>query len=302
MLDSIQSVAIVILAGILVYKVKPNTARPGKSREVILDSCALIDGRVVELARSGFLPETLLVPQFILAELQLLADGSDSHKRERARFGLEIVQQLQKEPSLQVQIARDLVSAKTTDEKLVLLAKKLGADLFTTDFNLNQVASIEGVRVLNINELSHAMRPVALPGEDFEIKIVQAGSNRDQGVGYLEDGTMVVVDNARRDIGGTIKVKVTKSHQTVAGKMLFGQKVSSSESVKQSKLLPTEQKGAKPAPSNRRRTQSKPVDGPQQSNVDSMSPRLRKPRNQSFRSHKERAEASLLDAIDTHGE
>lgn len=302
MLDIIQTIAIVILAGVLIYKVKPNVAKSGKGRDVILDSCALIDGRVVELARAGFLPENLLVPQFILAELQLLADGSDSHKRERARFGLEIVQQLQKEAGLHVTIARDLISAKTTDEKLVLLAKKLGADLFTTDFNLNQVASIEGVRVLNINELSHAMRPVALPGEDFEIKIVQAGSNRDQGVGYLEDGTMVVVDNARRDIGGTIKVKVTKSHQTVAGKMLFGQKVSGGENVKQSKISLPEQRNVKPSVSARNRAPSKPVAIAPQSNVDSMSPRTRKPRSQSFRSHKEIAEASLLDAIDKHGQ
>jgi uncharacterized protein YacL len=301
MLDSIQTIAIIILASVLIYKVKPNIAKPGRSRAVILDSCALIDGRVVELARAGFLPENLLVPQFILAELQLLADGSDSHKRERARFGLEIVQQLQKEAGLHVTIARDLISAKTTDEKLVLLAKKLGADLFTTDFNLNQVASIEGVRVLNINELSHAMRPVALPGEDFEIKIVQAGSNRDQGVGYLEDGTMVVVDNARRDIGGTIKVKVTKSHQTVAGKMLFGQKVAGSEN-KLAKVNLPDQRSAKPPVAPRRRAAAKSVPTTTKPAVDSMSSRIRQPRSPGFRTHKEAAEASLLDAIDKHGQ
>lgn len=295
MLDFIQTIVIIILAGVIIYKIKPNTARPGKSRAVILDSCALIDGRVVELARAGFLPESLLVPQFILAELQLLADGNDSHKRERARFGLEIVQQLQKEPGLHVEIARDMVTAKTTDEKLVLLAKKLGADLFTTDFNLNQVASIEGVKVLNINELSHAMRPVALPGEDFEIKIVQAGSNRDQGVGYLEDGTMVVVDNARRDIGGTINVKVTKSHQTVAGKMLFGQKVMS-----ESKPARPEQRSPKPLAPRRRPTQP-PKPTSQEPTTAAVSSRIRQPRNQ-YRSRKANAEASLLDAIDQHGE
>jgi uncharacterized protein YacL len=298
MLDIIQTVAIIILAGILIYKLKPTATLSGKSRAVILDSCALIDGRVVELARAGFLPERLLVPQFILAELQLLADGSDSHKRERARFGLEIVQQLQKEAGLHVEIAREMISAKTTDEKLVLLAKKIGADLFTTDFNLNQVASIEGVKVLNINELSHAMRPVALPGEDFELKIVQAGSNRDQGVGYLEDGTMVVVDNARRDIGGTIKVKVTKSHQTVAGKMLFGQKIETVSNKAAKVSLPTQRIAKQTSP--RRQPVVKPVQ--QSKTTDSMSSRIRQPRSPGFRTHKEAAEASLLDAIDKHGE
>lgn len=303
MLDIIQSVAILGLAGVVIYKLKPTARRSGKSKEVILDSCALIDGRVVELARAGFLPRQLVVPQFILAELQLLADGSDSHKRERARFGLEIVQQLQKEPGLEVEIAREMISAKTTDEKLVLLAKKRGSELFTTDFNLNQVASIEGVRVLNINELSHAMRPVALPGEDFEIKVVQAGSNRDQGVGYLEDGTMVVVDNARRDIGSTIKVKVTKSHQTVAGKMLFGQKVEGSVKQPSTVALP---KSSTPRPQQPKRRPSGPVkpQAAQQKPVTpAVSSRIRQPRPSSdFRNRKANAEASLLDAIDKHGQ
>lgn len=302
MLDIIQTIAILLLAGIIIYKLKPNVVRPGKSRAVILDSCALIDGRVVELARAGFLPEHLLVPQFILAELQLLADGSDSHKRERARFGLEIVQQLQKEAGLNVEIAREMIPAKTTDEKLVLLAKKIGADLFTTDFNLNQVASIEGVKVLNINELSHAMRPVALPGEDFEIKIVQASSNRDQGVGYLEDGTMVVVDNARRDIGSTISVIVTKTHQTVAGKMLFGAKVTSTVKNKATNSSLTDTRSIKQSTS-KQNTTNKPLDqAPKIKTTDTVSSRIRQPRAQQYRSRKATAEASLLDAIDKHGQ
>ncbi len=303
MLDIIQSVAIIGLAGVVIYKLKPNVARGGKSKEVILDSCALIDGRVVELARAGFLPRQLVVPQFILAELQLLADGNDSHKRERARFGLEIVQQLQKEPGLDVEIAREMISAKTTDEKLVLLAKKRGSELFTTDFNLNQVASIEGVRVLNINELSHAMRPVALPGEDFEIKVVQAGSNRDQGVGYLEDGTMVVVDNARRDIGSTIRVKVTKSHQTVAGKMLFGQKVESAARQSATAVLPKPSTTRRPQPKRRSSSPVKPQATQQKPVTPAVSSRIRQPRPSSdFRNRKASAEASLLDAIDKHGQ
>lgn len=191
---------------------------------VILDSCALIDGRVIALAKIGFLPKILIVPQFIVQELQLLADGRDSYKRERARFGLAIVQQLQSDAGLTVLIDQTVPDKKTTDEQLVALAKQTSAELFTTDFNLNQVATIEGVTVLNVNELAHALRPVALPGETVHVSILQAGSNRDQGVGYLDDGTMVVVDGAIKDIGKSIAVTINKSHQTVAGKMLFAVK------------------------------------------------------------------------------
>ncbi len=227
MLEVIQTIFIFVVGIVVLIKVLPQIHfKVAKERVALLDSCALIDGRIVELAKLGFMPPQLVVPEFIVAELQLLADGNDSHKRERARFGLEVVQQLQQEPGVTLKIERHVIPAKTTDDKLVKLAKKIGADLYTTDFNLNQVASIEGVRVLNVNELSHALRPVALPGEAFEVKVLQAGSNREQGVGYLEDGTMIVIDNARRDIGKKIRVRITRTHQTVAGKMLFAQKES----------------------------------------------------------------------------
>ncbi|MFO0882467.1 MAG: TRAM domain-containing protein [Candidatus Saccharimonadales bacterium] len=226
MLDFFQTIAIIAIGVIVVVKEWPRIiTKKSKHPVALMDSSALIDGRVVELAKVGFIPYELAVPEFIVAELQLLADGNDSHKRERARFGLEVVQQLQREPNVTLTIERTKVQASTTDDKLVKLAKKINAELFTTDFNLNQVASIEGIRVLNVNELSQALRPVALPGEAFEVKIVQAGSNRDQGVGYMEDGTMIVIDGAKRDIGKTIKVNITRTHQTVAGKMLFGSKV-----------------------------------------------------------------------------
>jgi uncharacterized protein YacL len=226
MLDIIQTAVIIIIGLLVAIKELPKKiSKSSKERLVLLDSCALIDGRIIELAKAGFAPGQLAVPEFIVAELQLLADGNDSHKRERARFGLEVVQQLQGESNVSLHIERQHIEAKTTDEKLVKLAKKIGADLFTTDFNLNQVASIEGVRVLNINELAHALRPVALPGDSFEVKVLQVGQNRDQGVGYLEDGTMIVIDNARKDIGKKVRVHVTRTHQTIAGKMLFAQKV-----------------------------------------------------------------------------
>ena len=218
-------------------------ARLKKTNEasVILDSCALIDGRVLELVKCGFLPKRVVVPQFILKELQLLADGRDSYKRERARFGLQMVQQLQNQSGIVVEIEQTIPDRPTTDEQLVALAKQLSADLFTTDYNLNQVATIEGVTVLNVNELAHALRPVALPGESVHVTILQAGSNRDQGIGYLDDGTMVVVDGALKDIGKSIEVRVSKSHQTVAGKMLFAQKVATTSSTK-SPLRPIKQR------------------------------------------------------------
>ncbi len=198
-----------------------------KRRKLILDSCGLIDGRIIDVARTGFLAEEFVIPQFVLSELQLLADGHDSHKRERARFGLDIAHQLQDEAGLStstVSIDRTVFGdIPATDDKLVALAKKRKANLYTTDYNLTKVATIEGIRVLNINELAQTMRPVALPGETLQIKIVQKGSNHDQGVGYLEDGTMIVVDGAARFVGKTVAVTVSRMHQTVAGKMVFGQ-------------------------------------------------------------------------------
>jgi len=195
-----------------------------KSRNLILDSCALIDGRIVEIVRAGFVAEELVIPQFILNELQLLADGNDSHKRERARYGLDIAHELQDSAPMRVTIDRTVLPGiTTTDDKLVALAKKMKAELYTTDYNLSKVAAVEGVKVLNVNELAQALRPITLPGETLTIKIIQKGSNRDQGVGYLEDGTMIVIEGGARHVGRSMPVTVTRMHQTVAGKMVFGQ-------------------------------------------------------------------------------
>lgn len=196
----------------------------GRRRKIILDSCALIDGRVVEIVRSGFIADDLLIPQFVLNELQLLADGSDTHKRERARFGLDVARELQELAPKSVTIDRDMIlSIPATDDKLLVLTKKRKAQLYTTDYNLAKVAAVEGVPVLNVNELAQSLRPVTLPGETLSIKIIQKGTNRDQGVGYLDDGTMIVVDGAARLVGRTVPVTVSRMHQTVAGKMVFGQ-------------------------------------------------------------------------------
>jgi uncharacterized protein YacL len=173
-----------------------------RKRKLILDSCALIDGRIVEIVNTRFLSDELIIPQFILNELQMLADGNDSHKRERARYGLDIAHQLQDGAPNRVTIDRSVFTTQIpTDDKLVLLAKKLKGQLYTTDYNLGKVAAVEGVIVLNVNELAQGLRPISLPGETLNIKIIQKGSGRDQGVGYLDDGTMIVVDNAAKHVG-----------------------------------------------------------------------------------------------------
>lgn len=194
-------------------------------RKLILDSCGLIDGRIAEIVRTGFMVDELVIPQFILNELQMLADGNDAHKRERARYGLDIANELRDSAPMKVTIDRTVFAEiHNTDDKLIALAKKLsGGELYTTDFNLGKVASIEGVAVRNVNELSQSLRPIALPGEALDIKIIQKGSNRGQGVGYLEDGTMIVIEGGERYVGHSVPVTVTRMHQTVAGKMVFGQ-------------------------------------------------------------------------------
>ena len=211
----------VILALVLQQRnQKANKSNP-KSKKIVLDTCALIDGRIIELAKLGFVPDELVVPEFVVHELQLLADGSDAHKRERARFGLDVVRELQESDNVRVIIDDSVQSSQPTDDKLVTLAKKLNTGLYTTDYNLNKVADIQGVKVLNVNELAQQLRPTALPGERKVVKILQKGSNPKQGVGYLEDGTMVVVDDAASFIGKVVEVEVTRVHQTMAGKMLF---------------------------------------------------------------------------------
>lgn len=206
-----------------VYDILKNSKLKLKHKNaVLMDTSALIDGRIVEVVKSGFVPSQLLVPRFVIAELQLLADKADHTKRERARFGLSVIQDLQASRDADIAIISDDIESESgVDEKLVKLAKKRGALLFTTDFNLLKVAEIEGVRVLNINELSQNLRPTRLPGEQAEIKIVSKGQERTQGVGYLDDGSLVVVEKAGTMIGKIVKVEFTRNLQTTAGRMMF---------------------------------------------------------------------------------
>lgn len=209
---------------------------------ILLDTSALIDGRIVEVVKSGFVPSQLLIPRFVIAELQLLADKADHLKRERARFGLSVIQEIQASKDANVLIiSNDITDESGVDEKLVKLAKKQGALLLTTDYNLLKVAEIEGVRVLNINELSQNLRPTRLPGEFAELKIVGKGQERTQGVGYLEDGTLVVVEKAGSSQGKTIKVEFTRNLQTSAGRMMFAKLVGATNTPKRPVPKPASQ-------------------------------------------------------------
>ena len=189
----------------------------------ILDTSVIIDGRIADIAETGFVDGVLVIPQFVLRELQLVADSADSLKRNRGRRGLDILQRVQKISTLQVQIVEtDYPSIREVDLKLIELAKEMEGKIVTNDFNLNKVAQLQGVDVLNINELANSLKPIVLPGEAMRVFILKEGKEYNQGVAYLDDGTMVVVDNARKLIGKTIDIAVTSVLQTTAGKMIFG--------------------------------------------------------------------------------
>lgn len=203
--------------------VAPSTAPPVDSHRKLLDSSVLIDGRIADVAESGFLDGELVVPEFVLHELQLVADSSESARRNRGRRGLDVVARLQKTPGVRLTVSpQDFPATREVDLKLIEFAKLESAKIVTNDFNLNKLAQVQGLDVLNINELANALRPVVLPGESMRVFILKEGKEHNQGVAYLDDGTMVVVDNARRLISKTIDITVTSVLQTTAGKMIFG--------------------------------------------------------------------------------
>jgi uncharacterized protein YacL len=199
-----------------------------QKRYRILDTSVIIDGRIADICETGFLDGTLVVPQFVLKELQLVADSSDSLKRNRGRRGLDILQKIQKMSGVDVTISDiDFPEVREVDLKLIELGRTLQGKIVTNDFNLNKVAQLRGVDVLNINELANALKPVVLPGEFMKVFILKEGKEYNQGVAYLDDGTMVVVDNARRMISKNIDIVVTSVLQTTAGKMIFGRYIES---------------------------------------------------------------------------
>jgi uncharacterized protein YacL len=196
--------------------------RSASENVLLLDTSVIIDGRIADVSKTGFIRNTMLVPGFVLNELQFIADSPELLRRNRGRRGLEVLNRLQEESMAPVQITDlDIEGAKSADDKLILLAKQLGCPIITNDFNLNSVAKLQGIAVLNINELANAVKTVILPGERISIKIIQEGKERDQGVAYLNDGTMIVVEDGRQAIGQTTDVTVTKVLQTNAGRMIF---------------------------------------------------------------------------------
>ncbi|HEV7126370.1 MAG TPA: PIN domain-containing protein [Ktedonobacterales bacterium] len=194
------------------------------SDRVLVDTSAIIDGRIADIGQTGFITGTLVVPRFVLEELQHIADSADSLRRNRGRRGLEILGRLQKETTVPVEISdADAEGTHEVDAKLVKLARQWHCSIITNDFNLNRVAALQGVKVLNINELAHAVKPILLPGEEMAVKIIQDGKELGQGVGYLDDGTMIVVEGGKQFIGTALEVTVTRVLQTIAGRMIFAQ-------------------------------------------------------------------------------
>ncbi|MDQ5943683.1 MAG: hypothetical protein QG675_451 [Patescibacteria group bacterium] len=190
--------------------------------QILVDTSAIIDGRIADIAKTGFVPGKLLVPRFVLAELQNIADSEEPMRRSRGRRGLEMLNLIRENPSVELDIVEDNPEdVAEVDHKLVHLAREYNCDILTTDYNLNRVATIEQVKVLNINELANSIRAVVLPAEEMRVKVVQKGKEKNQGLAYLEDGTMIVVENGDKLIGKEIDVEVTRIFQTVAGKMIF---------------------------------------------------------------------------------
>jgi uncharacterized protein YacL len=190
----------------------------------ILDTSVIIDGRIADISDTGFLQGNLIVPRFVLDELQYIADSSDSMKRSRGRRGLDILNRMQRSVGVNIEISdQDFPKLKGVDAKLVALAKKINAKIVTNDFNLNKVAELQGIRILNVNELANALKPVVLPGETMTVKIIKEGKETGQGVAYLDDGTMIIVDNAQKHQGSNVEVLVTSVLQTTAGRMIFSE-------------------------------------------------------------------------------
>ena len=197
---------------------------PARNGQVLVDTSAIIDGRIADITKTGFVHGTMLIPRFVLDELRHIADSSDALRRNRGRRGLEMLNRLRKEAEVPIQVLDvDIRDGSEVDGKLVTLAKNLRAQILTTDFNLNRVAEIQGVQVLNINELANALKPVVLPGEEMVVQVIQEGKEAGQGIGFLDDGTMVVVEGGRRYINSHLDVSVTRVLQTAAGRIIFAQ-------------------------------------------------------------------------------
>jgi len=211
-----------IFAGFVQNPSVPSPQNEPIEQFILLDTSVIIDGRIADIARTGFILGTLLITRFVLQELQYIADSPDSLRRQRGRRGLEVLSDLQKNEQVKVKISdQDIKGNHPVDEKLILLAREINCSVLTNDYNLNRVAELQGVRILNINELANAVKAVFLPGEPLTVQIIQEGKEFGQGVGYLDDGTMIVVENGQEYIGAKVPTVVTKVLQTAAGRMIF---------------------------------------------------------------------------------
>lgn len=238
-MEVIQTLIVVTLLAILaevtylVIKLPRQNISRKQSRPIFVDTSVLIDGRIIAVAQSGFIGDTLVIPRSVIGELQFLADNADHEKRARARHGLDVVQELQQMPQVTVEILQDGSKAEEgVDERLLKLAKQHGGAICTIDFNLNKVAQVEAIAVLNVNELAQSLRMAYLPGEKMLLELVQKGQDSHQAVGYLTDGTMVVVEHAFKQIGQTVEIEFIRSLQTAAGKMMFAKLVATPMSKK----------------------------------------------------------------------
>jgi rRNA-processing protein FCF1 len=308
----IATLAILAEVSYLVVKLPRQTSKKAGS-SILVDTSVLIDGRIIAIAKSGFIGGTLIIPRSVIGELQFLADNADHEKRARARHGLDVVTELQNMPQVNVEILQDGSKAEEgVDERLLKLAKKSGAAICTIDYNLNKVAVVEGIIVVNVNELAQSLRMAYLPGERMRLELVQKGQDSHQGVGYLSDGTMVVVEHANKYIGKIMEIEFIRSLQTAAGKMMFARLTEPQQDAPQRAAKPAGKKPVAAQPTRER----KPMQSPKPSHDHDASSSNQRPqaavkpegrsaknnqprqnRQPKIRTQKDR-EATLIDLVD----
>lgn len=294
----IVAVLLVLLAEVTYLVAKLPRQTNGKKRLIFVDTSVLIDGRITAVAESGFIGDTIAIPRSVVGELQFLADNADPEKRSRARHGLDIVQELQKLDNIDVQIFQDGSKAEEgVDERLLNLAKKHGGAICTIDYNLNKVAVVEGITVCNLNELAKNLRMAYLPGEKILLELVQKGQDSHQGVGYLSDGTMVVVEHASGQIGQSVEVEFIRSLQTAAGKMMFAKKATDSSARQQPRQKQPKAVVATKSAAGRKPQQPKPGPKLEKKPEQKQPKRVQKPQGQMRRRSVDR-EASLIDLVE----
>lgn len=302
----IVAVLLVLLGEVTYLVAKLPRQTNSKKRMIFVDTSVLIDGRIIPVAASGFIGDIIAIPRSVIGELQFLADNADPEKRSRARHGLDIVQELQKLEGIDVQIFQDGSKAEEgVDERLLNLAKKHGGAICTIDYNLNKVAVVEGITVCNLNELAKNLRMAYLPGEKIMLEMVQKGQDSHQAVGYLTDGTMVVVEHASGQIGQTLEVEFIRSLQTAAGKMMFARKVSDHGQKQPQQRAPQKPKqqrvansGTKPQPQRQAAEQVQQTQKPAEKPVQRAQKSAQKPAQNRNRRKSTDRESALIDLVE----